>query len=245
MDGKAQALRGTTVAVTGANRGIGLGLCRALALARAQLVVHARTEEKARGVVEAALAQGARAVGVAGELRDADLGGRLAAAARDAFGGLDVLVLNAAVLGPRASLGETSASALLEVLAINVAAALELVQGTHGLLARARPGVVVWISSGLGRFGLAGYGAYCASKHALEGLMKVAAEEDRTEGIVHLAVAPGMVGTDMLREALGEADLSRYLSPDEVGRALARLVADARGGLELNGRSIDLAQWLG
>ncbi len=80
------------------------------------------------------------------------------------------------------------------------------------------------MSSGLGRFGAPRYGVYAAAKHAVEGLMKVAALEDGGDGIVHVAVSPGMVQTEMLRDALLGEDVSPYETPERTAAAFVRLL---------------------
>lgn len=82
---------------------------------------------------------------------------------------------------------------------------------------------VIWLSSALGRIGVARYGAYCASKHAVEGLSKLAHAEYGDRGLISVTVAPGMVQTEMLKAALGVEDVSQHTSPDQVGEAFARL----------------------
>ena len=101
------------------------------------------------------------------------------------------------------------------------------------------------MSSGLGRFGSLRFGIYAASKHAIEGLMKCAALEDAADGLCHVAVAPGMVQTDMLRAAMLGADISGFLDPRAVAAGFVRLVTDVatRGGT-LNGSSVDIETWM-
>lgn len=226
------------IAVTGANRGIGAALARAFASAGAGVVVHARTDESARA---AAAASGARAA-IAGDLRDAGLAGRLVAAADEVAEGrgLDGLILNAGVLGEMGPLESADLDRFREVMEINVDAQLRLFVAALPRLIERR-GVVIWMTSGVGRFGVPGYGAYCASKHAVEGLNRLAHAEYAERGLVSMAVAPGMVQTDMLRAALGVDDVSEYLEPSTVAAAFVRLVAAAPERRdELGGQSLDV-----
>ena len=231
------------VAITGTSRGLGRALALAFAHAGADLLLHARSHADAVPVAAAARAAGARSVPVlGGDLGDPDLPSRLTAAATDALGGLDLLVLNAGVLGQMVPLADADLQTAGYVLQINVVRQLALVQAALPLLLDAPAGAVIWLSSGLGRFGVPGYGAYCASKHAAEGLMKVLAEEHADRGLVSVAVAPGMVQTDMLRAALGTDDVSEHQQPDATARAFVRLAAAL--GPEHNGASLDIAPWL-
>lgn len=229
--------------MTGTSRGLGAALARGFANAGARVLVHARTEDAARA---SAHASGAAAF-CAGELADPTLGGRLASVAQETLGGLDVLVLNAGVLGPMQALADTDFAAFREVMALNVDAQLRIFVAALPLLTASR-GAVLWMSSGLGRFAAPRYGAYCASKHALEGLAKLAAIEHAGQ-LTSIAIAPGMVQTDMLARALGAdvatppppnatADLSPYARPDDTAARFVRLVATL--GPELNGASLDI-----
>lgn len=223
------ALSGRRVLITGANRGIGHAVARHFAAQGARLVVQARADAS-----ELAASLGAVA-GVTGDLRDPALPDALAAAVAS-LGGLDVLVLNAAVLGPIGPMEALSREAFAEVMAINVEAQLAIFSALCPALLNASPGVVIWMSSGLGRFALPGYGAYCASKHAVEGLSKLAHAEYGDRGLISVTVSPGMVQTDMLRTALGTDDVSQHTPPDAVARAFERLVValtPGHGGMAL------------
>jgi NAD(P)-dependent dehydrogenase (short-subunit alcohol dehydrogenase family) len=226
--------------VTGTSRGLGAALARGFVNAGARVLVHARTNEAAR---VSAQASGATAF-CAGDLADPALGVRLAEVAAEALGGLDVLVLNAGVLGPMQALADTDFAAFREVMALNVDAQLRLFVAALRHLTASR-GAVLWMSSGLGRFAAPRYGAYCASKHALEGLAKLAAVEHAGQ-LTSIAIAPGMVQTDMLARALGAdgtgaeaeaaADLTPYARPDDTARRFVRLIATLGPSLDIGDR---------
>jgi len=236
-------LAGKRVAITGTNRGIGHALACAAAQAGAAVIVHARTAAAAAAVAEDArsVARGARIASVAGDLRDPELGARLAATAREAFGGLDQLVLNAGALGPMQRLEETDLDAFREVMEINVDAQLRLFMASLPLLREAR-GAVIWMTSGLGHFALPRFGVYCASKHAVEGLMRLAACEHGEDGLTSVAVVPGMVQTEMLRAAMLGGDISEHMSPAQAAEGFVRLLAGLGPGH--NGEVVDLAPYL-
>jgi NAD(P)-dependent dehydrogenase (short-subunit alcohol dehydrogenase family) len=226
------------VAITGCRRGLGRALVEAFSHAGAKVIAHARTEAQAREIADTASEQ----VDVAwGDVRDAELPGRIIQAAAP-HGGVDLLVLNAGVINTMGPLMDADAGEFAEVMAINVSAQLGLIQAVvPGMVSRGR-GAVMWLTSGLGRFGLPGYGAYCASKHAVEGLMKVLAEEHQDDGVISVAVAPGMVQTDMLKTALGTDDVSDHQTPQATARGFVKLA----GALSQThtGRSLDIAGWL-
>jgi len=230
------------IAVTGTSRGLGHALAHAASAAGARLVVHARDAAVALELAETLRARGGDAVGVGGDLRDPTLGSRIAAAADAAWSGLDVLVLNAGLLGPMSPLVDTDLAAFAEVMDVNVDAQVGILVPCLPMLVRAR-GMVVWLSTGLGRFGLPRYGCYAASKHAVEGLMKVLAAEHGDDGLVSVAVAPGMVETEMLRHAIGPHDPAAFKTPAQCAEQMVRLVA-GRGPV-LNGASIELDMVVG
>jgi len=226
------------VAITGCRRGLGRALAGEFAAAGSVVIAHARTAEQAEAIA-AEISGSVQAVG--GDLRDRELGLRIARAA-EPHGGVDLLILNAGVLGTMGPLLDASPDEVAEVLDVNVSAQVPLVQAmVPGMISRGR-GAVLWLSSWLGRFGLPGYGAYSASKHGAEGLMKILAEEHASDGIVSAAIDPGMVQTDMLRSALGTDDVSEHQAPEAVARGF---VALARGlNAEHNGQTVEIAGWM-
>ena len=226
------------VAITGCRRGLGRALVDAFADAGATVIAHARTQGQAREIADQT---GDRVVPVWGDVRDVELSSRITEAAAP-HGGVDVLILNAGIINTMGPLMQADTAEFADVLAVNVTAQLALIQSTVPGMAERGRCAVIWLTSGLGRFGLPGYGAYCASKHAVEGMMKVLAEEHGAEGIVSVAVAPGMVQTDMLRTALGTNDVSEHQTPLATARGFVALTAGLNASH--NGQSIDIAGWL-
>jgi NAD(P)-dependent dehydrogenase (short-subunit alcohol dehydrogenase family) len=226
------------IAVTGGTRGIGLALVRACADAGARVVVHGRQPGLAAAVAADA---GDSNVAVGGDLLQPTTAKQIAGAAERGLGGLDVLVLNAGVLGPMQALADTDFAAFREVMETNVDAQLRIFVACLPLLLKSR-GKVIWMSSGLGRYGLPRFGAYGASKHALEGLMRIAAAEHGPDGLISVSVAPGMVQTEMLKSALLGNDTSQHTPPEQAGRAFVKLIAALAP--EHNGASLDLGPWL-
>ena len=233
------ALTGWRVAVTGTARGIGRALALAAAEAGAVVIAHARTAADAASTVAAIadLPGAPPALPLAGDLRDPDLPERLAALAA---GHLDALVLNAGLLGPMQRLEATDLAAFRDVMDVNVDAQLRLFIGALPAL-KSRRGRVVWLTSGLGHFALPGYGVYCVSKHAVEGLARLAAVEHAEDGLTSVAVAPGMVQTEMLSAALGGAtDLSGFTPPAVAATRFVSLLAALAP--RHSGRVLDLGE---
>ena len=231
------------VGITGCSQGIGRAVSLALAQEGASLLVHARKQDDLDRVVAEVRERGAhQVVGVLGDLRDKSLGDRLTTAGFDTLGGLDAVLLSAAILGPMVPVASLERHALRQALDIGVVAQVDLVRPMLPRFVGQGHGAILWMSSGLGRFGLPGYGAYAAMKHAVEGLAKVVAEEHRDDGLISLAIAPGLVQTEMLRAALGTDDVSDHQTPEDTAQGFVRLLHALEPSM--NGASLDIGDWL-
>lgn len=236
------------IIVTGANRGIGQGIAQALARrGDCGLVLHARNPDDAKAAAELALSTGApHAIAVAGDLRDLTLGERLATATQSAFDGADGMVFNAAVLGPMKPLLDHDDTEFDDAMWLNVNAQFKLTKALLPTLSSRSKAALIYLTSGLGRFALPNFGVYTVSKHAIEGLAKQVAADYADGGIISCAVAPGMVGTRMLKAAMGTDDVSAHDSPDRVGEGFAALLDELLGadGAKHSGASLDIERWL-
>ena len=196
--------------VTGASRGLGLALARALADREWDLVLDARGGE-ALAEATAEFAGRSRIIAIAGDVADPGHRAALVDAARS-LGGLDVLVNNASTLGPSPlpRLAEFPLDALDTVFRVNVAAPLALIQSTLPLM---RPGGrVVNVTSDAGVEGYTGWGGYGASKAALEQLSRVLATE-LPELRVYWA-DPGDMNTQMHQDAYPGEDITDRPPPE-------------------------------
>ena len=217
----------TRVLVTGASRGLG----RALALQWVREGAH--VVAVARGQADLAQLQTA-AKDAPGTLHtvEADVGARdastaLAARALELLGGVDVLMHNASTLGPvpMPELGDLDPSALAHVFQVNVLGPQRL---THALLPsmrRQRRGIVVGISSDAAVEGYATWGAYGASKAALDQLLKIWDAELEGTGVRALSIDPGEMDTDMHADAMPDADRSALARPEDVARDIRAVLA--------------------
>jgi NAD(P)-dependent dehydrogenase (short-subunit alcohol dehydrogenase family) len=213
-----------TAIITGASRGLGLELARALAARRGRLVVDARGAADLRADVTA----------LPGDVADPEHRRALVAAAGPR---LDALVNNASVLGPSPMppLAEATPEALAGVLAVNAVAPLALVREALPVLA---PGArVVNVTSDAAVEPYPGWGIYGASKAALEQLTRIFAAEQ--PGLRVYAVDPGDMRTQMHQDAFPGEDISdRPLPADSVPGLLALLEGDVPSGRH---RAADLA----
>lgn len=218
-----------TALVTGAGRGLGLALARALLSAGWLVVVDARRA----GHLAAALPG---AVVVPGDVTDPAHRDALASAV-SGLGRLDLLVNNASDLGPSPlpRLADVPLAAARRVHETNVLAPLALIQAFLPLL-RASRGSVLNISSDAAVEAYAGWGAYGASKAALDQLTAVLAVEEPELAVY--SVDPGDMRTEMHQAAFPGEDISDRPAPETVVPALLRLIATRPPGRRL--RAADL-----
>jgi NAD(P)-dependent dehydrogenase (short-subunit alcohol dehydrogenase family) len=226
--------------VTGATRGIGRAVALALAGEGAQLVAVARSQGGLEELDDALRAFGRPGVLVPLDLTDFDAIDRLGAALFERFGHLDVLIGNAAILGPLTPVGHIDPDEWASVVAVNVTANLRLVRAFDALLRAAPAGRAVFTTSASSRLNRPYWGAYAASKAALECLAKAyAAELANTPVRVNL-VAPGAVATQMRAKAMPGEDQSTLARPEDVAPLFLEL-ADA--ACTRNGEIVNFPDW--
>lgn len=228
-------LAGKAAIVTGASRGIGLGIATHLVDAGARVCLTARTPE---ALTEAVDALGGRqhAIAVAGNAADADHQDSAIAATLQAFGSVDILVNNTGinpVYGPLMTMDLAAARKITEV---NVIAALSWTQKVHAAWMGEHGGSIVNVSSVAGQRPAPGIAFYGASKAMLTHLSAELAVE-LGPGVRVNAVAPAVVKTDFAR-ALYEGreeqvaagyPLRRLGVPDDIGSVVAFLAGDGAG----------------
>ncbi len=211
-----------TALVTGAGRGLGLALARALLSSRWRIVVDARRADHLAPLLSGAVV-------VPGDVTDPAHRDALAAAV-SGLGRLDLLVNNASDLGPSPlpRLADVPLTAVRRVYETNVLAPLALAQRFLPLL-RAAHGTILNISSDAAVEAYAGWGAYGSSKAALDQLTAVLTVEEPVLAVY--SVDPGDMRTEMHQAAFPGADISDRPAPETVVPALLRLIATRpRGG---------------
>ncbi len=230
------ALKGKSFIVTGGTRGIGRGLVEALLGAGGRVAFCGRSAKTVAKAVEEMKGLGGALIGLAGDIGSDGDAKKLAGAALSAFGAVDFLINNAAVLATPDTVVNTPPKVWEEVLRVNVAGTVNMIRHVLPGMQKRRSGAIVNLSSGWGRVGEARVASYCASKFAVEGLSQsVAAEAGR--GVVVIALNPGIIATDMLATAF-ESDVSRYPSPRDIAPRWLRLLESLEP--KDNGRSLDL-----
>ncbi|BBY17315.1 SDR family NAD(P)-dependent oxidoreductase [Mycolicibacterium litorale] len=236
-------LTGRTVVVTGGTRGIGLALAEGFVLAGANVVVASRKPDACEQAAEHLRGLGGQAVGVPTHLGDIDALATLVDRAVAEFGGIDVLVNNAANALAQ-PLGEMTPEAWAKSYDVNLRGPVFLVQHALPHLKRSEHAAVLNTVS-VGAFNFApNVSMYAAGKAALLSFTRSMAAAYAPYGIRVNALAPGPVDTDMMRNNTQEAIdamagatlMKRLASPDEMVGAALLLVSDA--GSYLTGQAI-------
>lgn len=190
-------LDGEVAIVTGASRGLGEEIARALGNAGAAVAVTARRVAEAERVADEIVSAGGKAIGVACDVADPELVGRAVAHVRDRLGAPTILVNNAGVIEPLGAFHEAKPADWVANLTVNLAGAAVAAQAVLPDMLAAGRGTIVNISSGAARVPIAGWGAYSVAKAGLAMLGRVLAAEYGDRGVRVFGFAPGLVDTDM------------------------------------------------
>ena len=202
--------------VTGSSRGIGAEIARALARAGAKVIVNYAGNQKAAEAVCAEITQtGGEALAVKADASNSAEMRKLFDAAIDRFKCVNILVNNAGVL-LSSSIANTSDEEFDRVLNINVKSVFYALREAATRLADG--GRVVSLSSTVTRLMLPNYGAYAASKGAIEQLTRIFAKEAGERGITANIISPGPVNTELFRTGKSEETIKRMASMSFMGR---------------------------
>jgi NAD(P)-dependent dehydrogenase (short-subunit alcohol dehydrogenase family) len=189
---------GKLALVTGASRGIGAATAEALAKAGAHVILVARTAKALEEVEERIHEAGGSATIAPLDLSEGESIGKLATAAAQRWQALDILVLNAAMLGSLTPVEHIDAKEYARILTLNVAANQALIAAFDPMLRRSERADVVAVTSSVGREPRAFWGAYGSSKAALETLVLAYGDETEHSGKIRVHVVdPGATRTRM------------------------------------------------
>lgn len=222
------------ILITGAGGGLGGALAKACASLGANVLLSGRNVRKLEAVYDSIVAAGGPRPSIAPldmERADASHYGALADAVRNEFGRLDGLVHAAALLGERSPIEHYDVVTWLKVMHVNVNAAFILTQALLPMLRVSQDASVVFTTSGVSVRGRAYWGAYAASKFAVEGLMQVLADETDTATSLRVnSVNPGGIRTQMRARAFPGEVPDALPTPEQVlGPFLYLLGPDGRG----------------
>jgi 3-oxoacyl-[acyl-carrier protein] reductase len=224
-----------SILVTGASRGIGAAIARALAAEGALVGCLATTAERAQGTVDQITEAGGKAVALGADVSDeVQAAGAMKAFLETSGGAIYGLVNNAGITKDGLLL-RMKPEDFDRVIAVNLRSAFLLTQAALKPMVRAREGRILNISSVNGLRGAPGQANYAASKAGLIGFSKSVAREAGSRGITCNVLAPGFIETDMT-EALPEemradvaaqAPLGRLGTPDDIAQAALFLLSPA------------------
>jgi len=221
----AGAFAGRLALVTGASRGIGAATAEALAREGAHVVITARTVADLEQVEERIHAAGGSATIAPLDLTDGDSIGRLGAAIAERWDRLDMLVLNAATLGSLTPVPAIDGKEFNKVLTLNLVAQQAMIAAFDPLLRNSGHARLIALTSSVGRHPRAYWGAYGASKAALETLVLSYAEEVRNLAALRVAVVdPGATATTMRARAFPGEDPAMQKPPSAVAEAILNLL---------------------
>lgn len=223
--------------VTGASRGIGHATALALANAGAHVVAVARTVGGLEELDDAIRAAGGSATLVPLDVKDYPGIDRLAAALRQRYGRLDILVGNAGILGPLSPLDHVPPEDWDNIIAVNVTANWRLIRAMIDLLKASDAGRGVFITSGVVALARAYWGPYAVTKAALDTLVRTLAAETATTNVRVNLLTPGPIRTRMLATAMPGLDMSTVDKPDKVAQAVVSLCLP---GVTQSGQFYDL-----
>jgi short-subunit dehydrogenase len=230
----AGGLEGQLALVTGASRGIGAATAEALAAAGAHVILTARTAKGLEAVEDRIHASGGSATIAPLDLTEAESIGRLAVAISGRWEALDILVLNAAMLGTLAPVPHFDAKEFAQVLTLNIGAQQALIAAFDPMLQKSANARVIGLTSSVAASPRAFWGGYGASKAAFETLLGAYGEETRNIGRVKVAIIdPGATRTEMRARAFPGEDAATLKGPEVVG---ARIAALAVNGFETGWR---------
>jgi NAD(P)-dependent dehydrogenase (short-subunit alcohol dehydrogenase family) len=221
----AGVMDGKLALVTGASRGIGAATAEALARQGAHVVLTARTAAALEEVEERIHAAGGSATIAPLDLTDGDSVARLAAAIGQRWHALDLLVLNAATLGSLAPVSAIDGKEFNKVLTLNLLAQQAMLAAFDPMLRRSPAGRLLAVTSSVGRHPRAFWGAYGASKAALEALVLSYADEVRNLAPLKVAIVdPGATATAMRARAFPGEDQAGLKAPSAVADAMVALL---------------------
>lgn len=223
---------GRLAVVTGASRGIGAATAEALAAAGAHVILVARTAPALEEIEQRIHDAGGTATIAPLDLTEGESIGKLAVAVAERWEKLDILVLNAAMLGSLTPVQDIDPKEYSRLLSLNLLAPQALIAAFDPLLKKAEQADVVALTSSVGAEPRAFWGAYGSSKAALETLLGAYADETAFTNRIRVHIVdPGATRTRMRALAFPGEEPEQVKPPEVVAQAIAeRLLGHAPTG---------------
>ena len=227
-----KSLAGKLALVTGASRGIGAATAEALAREGAHVILVARTAKALEEVEDRIHAAGGSATIAPLDLTDGEAIGKLGAAVSERWGALDILVLNAAMLGSLTPVEHIDPKEYSRILTLNVGSNQALIAAFDQMLRKAERADVIGVTSSVGHEPRAFWGAYGSSKAALENLLGAYADETEHTGKIRVQIVdPGATRPRMRQLAFPGEEPESVKPPEAVAEfILERLASVAQTG---------------
>lgn len=217
-------LTGKRALVTGAGRGIGAAIGRALAAHGAHVFLAARTETELQALAKEIRSSGGLATPAPLDLRSEDQIVALFDAVRKSSGVLDILINNAGI-GIYGTVADFAAEDLDSMYQVNLRGMFLCCREAMRQMIPAGAGYIISISSVVGFKGYPNQAGYTATKHGVMGITKALAAEAQEHGIRVSAVLPGGVYTGLVRDARPDLDPAELLQPEDVAGAVLYLLS--------------------
>jgi NAD(P)-dependent dehydrogenase (short-subunit alcohol dehydrogenase family) len=248
-------LNGKVALVSGARRGIGLAIAKALQAQGAKLVALA-SSPGSLGELHQALGGGPDVLPLALDVRDEAACQAVVQQAIERMGRVDILVNNAGVYQAKPFL-QYSSQDFRDLMEVNLFGVLHLMQAVLPHLVGNGWGRIINIASTAGKWGSRNQSAYNTSKHAVVGLTRCVALETAQTGVTVNAICPGFVQTDMVEElkaqtaaasgdpealiqaVLSRVPMNRILNPEEIAALAVFLASEASSGMTAQSILVD------
>ncbi len=206
-------LKGKTAVVTGAGRGLGRAIALAMAQEGARLTIMSRTRDELDLTASDIREQGGECLVFEGDVSDPDSVASMARQTTECFSGVDVLVNNAAVIGPVRFLEDADLEAWKKTININLNGAFFCARAVVPSMVHRGGGKIINVTSGLGQKPFPRFCAYSVSKAGIDQLTRSLSEELKGKNIKVNAIDPGVMETSMQKEI-------RSLGPSVLGESI-------------------------
>ena len=212
------SLENKVVVLTGASSGIGRATALAYAAEGARLALAARRKERLEAVAEEIRAAGGKALAIPTDVSDEEAVRTLFEETQHRLGGVDILINNAGI-ALASDIDDIESEQWRRLMAVNVDGVYFCTRQAVRQM-KGRGGHIITVSSVAGRFGAPGYSAYCASKHAVTGMMKALSWELRPARIRVSTVHPFRVATEFFDAYDRKPTQAETLDPEDLARLL-------------------------